>query len=263
MAISKESILKQYDDLPAELAFIHRKFASTVNLLTVDDDESICRLLCKKMFVSPLWKTQSASKLKDAIAIIRSEKKSWHCWIVDMLLDDQNVGLTLLDLSPFFPCAVFLSASASMHMAAQAMMKRAVHVFDKNSLIHIETDDFYNTICKTASIGFILKGKDTGYFNYFKPLIQVACRNVEEWLENIHISERALEKQCVMHSIPSPKFILALFHALSYCLWNGGFSVKKNMCGPTAALSREFYLNAAQQVQRHFEKVYKPVYAHL
>ncbi len=190
--------------------YILKLFRSKINLLIVDDDPVVLDSI-KFLFSSPLFNIMTGSDLKQALEIINSAQKPWHCWILDIALDEEDDGFKILRQYPQFPFSVMLSGLRSMTTATQAMQNGAMKVFDKDphsiSLLHDE-------VCKIASLGFVLNGKGTQYLKHYTLIKENIFATPKDWAVSACITVRQLERICSMHSPLTPKYVLSLFYTL-------------------------------------------------
>ncbi|MDD5672686.1 MAG: hypothetical protein PHC61_00860 [Chitinivibrionales bacterium] len=164
------SVKPNHPSLPSEAAELAERFTKKINVFIADDDETVVRMLLAKLFTSPLFNCSFASTLPEIHDFLRSSKRSWHCWILDMGFQNNELGTQILDNFPYFDYAVVLSGQKSMGLAAEALKKGAIDIYDKNPQVFYQTNPFFSTVCGTAALGYILDGKKTGSLNIFKAL---------------------------------------------------------------------------------------------
>lgn len=211
-------------------------FQNKINLLIVDDDLVVLDSI-KFLFSSPLFNIMTGSDLKQAFEVINTAQDTWHCWILDIALDEEDDGFKILRQYPQFPFSVMLSGLRSMTTATQALQNGAMKVFDKDpqsiTLLHDE-------VCKIAALGFILNGKGTQYLSHFSLLKDNTFSTPEAWAEAACITVRQLERICAMHSPFTPKYVVALFYTL-YALLQG-------------KIEEKFHQNHVDFFRKHFER---------
>jgi hypothetical protein len=196
------------------LSEAHDRFRHKVKLLIIDDDASICTML-GEIFVSPLFCISSVTSLEEAYRIIGNSPDQWHCWIVDVDLGCNRTGLDLLRRYPQFSFSVILSGLHSMTTAAEAMGLGARTVVDKS---HEYIDKLYDEVCKTAALGFVLRGCPTPHLQLFLLLQKAATASVEEWAKTGCMEVRRLQRICELYSL-SPRYALSLYRTIYYLLW--------------------------------------------
>lgn len=185
-----------------------------VNLLIVDDDETVLGAV-SDLFCSELFNVLKASTVDQAVALIDSASYPWHCWILDIALEQEEDGLMLLDKNKQFPFIIMLSGLCSMTTAARAIQKGALKVFDKNPG---SLDLLLEEVCKIAALGFILEGKKTQYLNVYSLLKDQRITSIQDWAHKACMTERQLERICSMHSDLTPRYIIPLFYTLFHFL---------------------------------------------
>ena len=189
-------------------------FKKKVNLLIVDDDRNVIDSLVG-VFASPLFNIKTVTALGEAYNVIGASPDQWHCWIVDIDLGQGNSGLELLKRYPQFPFSVMLSGLRSMSLAADAVKLGARCVMDKDASL---LDRFYDEVCKTASLGYVLKGKPTPNLDLFLLLQDPEVATIEQWAEKASIELRQLQRMCEIHSSLTPHLALALYRTVYYLL---------------------------------------------
>lgn len=188
-------------------------FKGRFNVLFVDDNQDILDSI-PNLFTSPLISMQTASSKKQAIEKI-SKTPQWHCWILDISLEEDDSGLKFLTLYPHFPFVVILSGMRSMTVASNAISMGALKVFDKNPVMF---ESFISDICKISALGYILSGKTSKYFDLFYLLCTNNFSNTEEWAEKACITSRQLERICADHSLLTPRLIVPFYNSIAYLL---------------------------------------------
>jgi ActR/RegA family two-component response regulator len=191
-------------------------FKKKINLLIVDDDRHVIDSLAD-VFTSPLFTIKTVASLDEAYGAIGALPHLWHCWIVDIDLGQGASGLELLKRYPQFPFSVMLSGLRSMALAADAIKLGARGVMDKDPS---QIDRFYDEVCKTAALGYVLKGKSTPHLDLFLLLQDPEVISIEQWAEKASIPLRQLQRVCETHSSLTPRLALALFRTVYYLLWH-------------------------------------------
>lgn len=211
-------------------------FKKKVNLLIVDDDCNVINSLVD-VFVSPLFNIKTVASLDEAYNVIGACPDRWHCWIIDIHLDQGGSGLELLRRYPQFPFSVMLSGLRSMTLAADAMKLGARCVMDKDAAL---LDRFYDEVCKTAGLGYVLKGKPTPHLDLFLLLQDPEVVTIEQWAEKASIQHRQLQRMCKIHSSLTPHLALALYRTVYYLLrrvsgeiWNGNIAGSSSSSPPS------------------------------
>jgi len=144
----------------------------------------------------------------------------WHCWVLDIAIEDEDSGLQLLSETNLrYPFVIVLSGMRSMATAAKATRLGAIQVFDKDPTA---LDAIHDYICKTAALGFVLKGKGTKNFGVYKNLLETRITTIEQWAEKAYLTRRQLERVCEFECSLSPRYVLSLFHAVQYLLLDFG-----------------------------------------
>ena len=188
-------------------------FKSKFNLLIVDDYPIMVNILTD-LFSSPLYVTSNATSAETARDLIVS-KGTWHSWILDISMEEDESGLSLIRENPNFPFIIMLSGMRSMNIASRAMRLGAYKVFDKEpsflSALHLD-------ICALSALAWILGGKGTKYFHLYLLLAQMDIVNTEEWANRACLTTRQLERICSMHSHLTPRYVLPLFTTLKLLL---------------------------------------------
>lgn len=185
-----------------------------VNLLLVDDREEHLFVLTE-MFASPVFNLHTAASYHDAVRMIQSVDHPWHCWIADFDLGFGRTGNDFLTKFRSFPYVVIVSALGSMEDAAAAMIAGAQGVFDKDPE---SLERMYETVCKVATTGFVLRGKGTDYLSTFLLLADPTIQTPQDWGTAAGIGPRRLEKICKLYTDLSPKRLINLFHSVLFLL---------------------------------------------
>jgi ActR/RegA family two-component response regulator len=189
-------------------------FKNKVNLLVIDDD-SKTRASLKDLFNSPLFTISTAANLDESFAIIGSSPEKWHCWIVDIDLAKGQSGLQLLKCFPNFPYAVVLSGLRSMALAGDAIKLGARSVVDK-APAHINR--LIDDVCKTAALGYVLRGKPTPQLDVFLLLQDDSVTSIEIWADRLNMPVRHLYRICEVHPPLTPHYALALYRSIYFLL---------------------------------------------
>lgn len=235
-------------------------FTKTVNVLVIDDDPQIGEILVNDLFVSPLLNLIYAKSYNDALHEISSFNGCWHCWIVDINLKEQNDGSSLLDRFPNFDYAIIFSGASTLETASNALKKGAIAAFSKDPAFLFYSDAFYNEVCKVSALSFILKGEHNEHSHVFQPLFSNTITSVEEWANQIHLSQRQLQRICDLYVPFAPRMLLPLYHSIYYLIRDPFFT--ENFETPTAEDIRiknnnEFYFSCIDSVHNKLDTTYK------
>ncbi len=228
-------------------------FPEKVNLLIVDDDPVVLDAVTA-LFSSPLFNITTASTLKDAFSIINSSQKPWHCWILDIALEEETDGFKILEKYQDFPFTVMLSGLRSMTTASLALQHGAMKVFDKNPA---SLDLLFDEVCRAAALGFLLKGKDTQYLSTYLLLKENNFATSDEWANCACITVRQLERICAMHSPLTPRYVISLFYSLYFSLSaeiEENSSTDEESEDSLIADGSDFYLSHVDFFEKHIEK---------
>jgi ActR/RegA family two-component response regulator len=191
-------------------------FKKHVNLLIVDDEANLRDALLD-VFVSPLFNITTASTLSESATAIGKVTVPWHCWIVDIDLGHGQCGLDLLSNHPNFPYVVVLSGLHRMALAAEAIRLGARIALDKDPS---SIDRLHDEVCKTAALGFLLKGKPCADMELFQLLQDPSIMSIEEWANRACITLRKLHRIFDRYAPLTPHFALALYRTVYYLLQN-------------------------------------------
>jgi CheY-like chemotaxis protein len=216
------------------------QFKGCINLLVVDDYPDMGTILTD-LFSSPLFKPTLATSAARAREII-SKTDPWHCWILDIALEEEDSGLQILSENPHFPFVVMLSGIKSMNVASHAMQLGAFKVYDKEPDL---LPRLHQDVCSLAAISYILRGAGTKYLSLFMHLVQSEIDSTETWANKACLTVRQLERICSMHSHLTPRFIPSLFYTLRLLLL-----AERDMTLPSATRTN-------RQVQQHVDFVLK------
>lgn len=204
---------------PEQLSVFTEKLCKKINILIVDDYPLIRNALTE-MFSSSLFNVFIASSAKEARTIIPT-LPVWHGWILDIAMEEEESGLSLLADHPHFPFAIMLSGIRSMHTASRAMELGAYKVYDKDPSI---LPQMHKDACTMAALAYILKGRTTKYFSLFGILSRDTVTSAEEWAQKACLTTRQLERISSTHFAMTPRFILPFFYAVRYLLLHDLFT---------------------------------------
>jgi CheY-like chemotaxis protein len=227
---------------PSEhVPLLQDRFKGCINLLVVDDYPEMGKVIVD-LFSSPLFKpvlAPSAAKAKEMIA----KTDPWHCWILDIALEEEDSGLQLLAEYSYFPFVVMLSGIRSMNVASRAMQLGAFKVYDKDPDLFA---NLHEDVCALAALSYILRGAGTKYLSLFLHLLQSDIDTTETWAKKACLTVRQLERICSMHSHLTPRFIPSLFYTLRMLL-----QIECNQVIPP--------MNTDEQLRQHFDFVVKHI----
>ncbi len=195
------------------LKLLTEVFSKKINFLVVEDNTIMGNSIIE-LFSSPLFNSclaASASKARDIIA----KNGKWHCWILDIKLEEEQGGLRLLAEHPMFPFVVMLSGMRSMNIASRAMQLGAYKVFDKDPNL---LPTLHSDVCTLAALAYILNSTGTKYFSLFLLLAQMEIATTEIWAKQSCLTVRQLERICSLHTHLTPRFIPSLFYTLKFLL---------------------------------------------
>lgn len=198
--------------------------AKKINILVVDDDRSI-RAALQEVFDAPLINLVTAHSHDHAANVIRSHQAIWHAWVLDIQLGIGKSGLDIIKENPNFPFIVVLSGLKSMNQATEALSLGARKAFDKdpNSL-----ETLYEEVCRWAALGFILRGRETKYFNVFSLLGDPQIRSAQDWADRSNITVRQLSRICELHGSITARHYIAFYNACHALLLLGGDEQNKS-----------------------------------
>ncbi len=199
--------------LSEQLGTLSDYLEGSINLLIVDDFPIMQKSIVD-LFSSPLFNINTAASACEARTSINS-KKLWHCWILDISMEEKYSGINLLSEYPHYPFAIILSGLRSMSVASRAMELGAYKVFDKDpQLLPV----LHQEVCKLSAISYILNGAGTKYLSLFSLLSQMRIDSAEAWASNAYMTVRQLERICSMHSHLTPRFLIPLYYTLEQLL---------------------------------------------
>jgi CheY-like chemotaxis protein len=199
--------------LSEQLATLSGYLKGSINLLIVDDFPVMQKSIVD-LFSSPLFKISTAASACEARTSINSNKL-WHCWVLDISMEEKYSGINLLSEYQQYPFAVILSGLRSMSVASRAMELGAYKVFDKDpQLLPV----LHKEVCKLSAISYILNGAGTKYLSLFSLLAQIKIDSTETWASNAFMTVRQLERICSMHSHLTPRFLIPLYYTLELLL---------------------------------------------
>lgn len=235
-------------------------FTKKINILVIDDDPQIGKMLVNDVFLSPLLKLVYVSTFKDALHEISSIKGCWHSWIVDINLKEQNDGTSLLDKFPNFDYAIIFSGASTLETASNALKKGAIAAFSKDPAFLFDSDAFYNEVSKVSALSFTLGRGHNEHHHIFQPLFSNTITTVEEWAHQVHLSQRQLQRICELYVPFAPKAFLLLYHAFYYLIRDPSFTESFEI--PTVEDLRiknniDFYLSSIDSVVNKLDNVYK------
>ncbi len=220
-----------------------------INLLIIDDDEQYLDTM-ETMFSSPLLNVTKVLSQKHAIQEANKSNHHWHCWILDVAIGKDQDGLHILKSNRHFPFTIVFSGLKSMTIASRAMQIGAINVFDKGpGYIQL----FFDEVCKTAALGFVLNGKQTKYFSQFLLLKKLHLQNYEQWANEACISIRQLERICSIQTNLTPKYVIPLYYSIYYLL-------RINNGNNMDVIEKELYLSNLFFLNTHLDK-YKRITA--
>jgi DNA-binding NarL/FixJ family response regulator len=232
---------------PEHLHAIAQKMEKRINLLIVDDFPLIRNALIE-LFASPLFNTVLASSEKEAREIIPAVA-TWHAWILDIAMENDESGLKLLADNQHFPFIIMLSGIRSMNVSSRAMQLGAYKVFDKDPSL---LSDMHDDVCSMAALAYILKGAGTKYFSLFKLLLNKKIAGAEAWAQAACLTKRQLERVCSLHLDLTPRFIVPLYHTIRFLLQHDSPLVDGDHC-------RNNLHDDTPDIGRHVALVYKNI----
>jgi DNA-binding NarL/FixJ family response regulator len=195
---------------------INEYLAGRVHLLIIDDDSQVRDMLTGMFSSSSLVSITSGASCRQAFELITNAQHPWHCWILDIALDEEKDGLTILKRYPRFPFTIMLSGLRSMTTATEALKLGAMKVYDKDPS---SLDELYESVCKIAAMGFVLNGKNTQYLSQFSFLLEKPLKTAEQWAETACISPRQFDRICTSHTSLTARLLLPFYYTL-YVLLN-------------------------------------------
>ncbi len=211
-----------------------------INLLIIDDDESYLDTM-EKMFSSPLFNVTKVLNQNRVSREVNNSNNRWHCWILDVAIGESEDGLHILKSNQHFPFTIVFSGLQSMTIASKAMEIGAINVFDK-SPDYIEL--FFDEVCKTAALGYVLNGKQTKHLSCFKLLKNSMFTNCDNWAKESCVSIRQLERICSLNTHLTPRYVIPLYYSIYYLLRGDNENISKN----------DFYLSNLTFLNSHLDK---------
>lgn len=239
---------------------IHQLFTGSISLLFIEDDPQMSDLLCDEFFRSTLFtktKVDTFGKAKSAI----QSKSLYHCWILDLTLEEHNDGMKLLKYNPAFPYCVVTSSSISLYDATCAIRKGAFGAYDKNTVIAGNTDEYIKEICALSSLSFLLHAQKPERFEMFTLLLDHFICTQEEWSRIYCRNERSVRNICEEYSGLTARQFLYLFHVLTATLYSDCIMEDTVDSGDIPVHLNEqkrLYRECASYVLSRFDRVYKP-----
>ncbi|HEX3020257.1 MAG TPA: response regulator [Chitinispirillaceae bacterium] len=204
------------EKISQSLAAILSRLNKKINLLMVDDEAGIAASLCE-LFDSPLFNIFTAHSYEQAVKTIDSHNGNWHAWILDIDLGDEKSGLDLIRAYRNFPYKIVLSGLGSMGVATRALELGAKMAIDKNPG---SLSALFDETCKLSTLGFLLQGRPTKYFEVFSLLAKAQIRTARDWAHCACITPRQLSRICEIHGAISPLHFIAHYHAVHLLLEN-------------------------------------------
>jgi hypothetical protein len=237
-------------------------FSGKINLLFVEDNPQICKLMTEDFFCSPIFYKKSVytvSAAKKAIA----GPAPFHCWILDLTLERHNDGLDLLKAKHFLPCCIVASGAESMNDASLALKAGAYSVYDKKEIFMKTPIGFIDEICALSVLTFALKLKKAKNFELFHILIRGFIPTPERWSYSCCINERTFRRLCEEDSSLSPKQFLSLFHALYAIVLSD--CIPESTQGYDEAREKivrniDFYCQCFDYVLDRMDSLFRPLY---
>jgi len=239
---------------------IRRIFTNHINLLCIEDNIQINSLLCEDFFKSPIFHNKKATTVDSAKSAIFS-KVPYHCWILDLTLEQYNDALELLKMKRNFPFAVVISGTQSLFDATIAIREGAYGAYDKVMLFTGNPHPFVEETCALAVLSFLLNAKKPERLDMFSLLLKKHIQTPEEWSEAYSLNERSIRDICEENSGLTSKQFLFFFHTLYSVIVSD--CIIEAMAGATESLSRvenkkAFYERCAEFVIDHIDTVYGP-----
>jgi len=239
---------------------IRRIFTNHINLLCIEDNLQINSLLCEDFFRSPIFHNKKATTVESAKSAIFS-KVPYHCWILDLTLEQYNDALELLKMKRNFPFAMVISGAQSLFDAMLAIREGACGAYDKVMLFTGNPHPFVEETCALASLSFLLNAKKPERMEMFFLLLKKHIQTPEEWSKAYNLNERSIRDICEENSGLTSKQFLFFFHALYAVIVSD--CIIEAMAGAAEAFSRvenkkAFYELCAEFVTDHIDTVYGP-----
>ena len=257
-----------FPDTP--LGKLRELFSGHINLLCIDDDEPLCNLLCEEFFRSPIFHKKWVTAYDSARQAILG-KVPYHCWLLDLTIDQHNDGLQLLQLKKNYPYCIVISGARAMTDATAAIKNGAYGAYDKTSVFTMNPNCFISEVCALSALSFLLKTRNPTRFEIYKILLSEFIRTPQEWINKSCTNECTLRKSTKDNSNLSPKQFLCMFNALysvlmSDCLMDSfpDFVKFRDILQhhfDYYAACAEFVVSHMENVFNHFLK--RPVSMHL
>jgi len=193
---------------PDYIAIFTNHFTGRGRLHIVEDSAMHVKIISHR-FAAPFFTieiSRNFAQLKQKAAT----QKLFHCWICDIDLGSAQSGLDILTRS-YSPFTLMVSGLQTMEIAAQAMKKGAVAVFDKSPA---SIDRLYDEVCALMPISFLFKGRAKDNLALFLLLKDHQIQTIHQWAELAGVSERQLNNLCRSVVGISPKKIIPFYHCL-------------------------------------------------
>lgn len=248
---------------PQDVQQFIQKFNKKVNVLVVDDDKDLCEMLCRDMFLSPLFNFRYVTNLNDALHLIRGSGINWNSWIIDINLKSEKDGSSLLESFPNFNFAIVFSGISTLETASNAIKKGAAAAFSKDPALFFSSDAFYNEVCKVSALSFVLKGQSLSHTDIFRPLTDKFVKSVEEWASCVNVTTRHLQRMCSYYTQLAPRALLHLYHSIYYALRESSFTEQFDAATDEdrhLERNKSFYLDCISTVLEKLDSVYKVEY---
>lgn len=206
---------------------IVEKLRNKINLLLIDDDEELIDSVID-LIESPLYSIHTAGNTDEAMEKIHKKNHTWHCWILDIAMEEEDSGLKILQKTQHFPYVLVLSGLGSMSTASRAAELGAAKIRDKDpSLLQQLVKD----LAHISSLGTLLRGQPTKYFSTFNLLATHQIRSSEDWAGKANITLRQLRRICHMHAPLSPGTIIPFFYGVRFLLEHSDEQIKAFFSG--------------------------------
>ena len=194
---------------------ISARLRGAIKVLIVDDFDLLLTAVAG-LFNSPFFEVTAVDSFEGAKRVIEQKgSQYWNAAILDMDLGEGPSGLDLMPLLKNVPVCV-LSGLQSMSVAAEAMKRGAVAVFDKSPTAFLP---LYEETCCAASLADVMGTQQTQYKHIFHLITQTTTKSIDDWASAACLSTRQLHRVCDLHPWQDPKLTLALFYTISVCLW--------------------------------------------
>jgi DNA-binding NarL/FixJ family response regulator len=225
---------------------VTRSLSGKINLLIVEDDETLLSTLAALFSISSIAVT-TASTIDDARNAISRGGNGWHCWIIDLCLGGkENAGIALIEEHNNFPFAIVYSGIGSMESASHAIQEGAEAVIDKG---YGSTAKLIREVCELAPLavlcgGKILKSKEALFL-----LKNHIIREPKEWAKKSGVSLRQIENICSTHTGMPPSLVIPFYYGLRYVL-------ESDLGGKATAIKKEpaFYASCVDFLQKNLPK---------